>query len=590
MTTSLLAVLLLSTQVVPALPPDTVSRMRAQARSAEARFERLARNLAPYTWGAPAYASTCDEIVGRFCLRFDSAAVSTRPTTPEVGRVIDERREAVETLRRYFSVAPSERSAAGPLVRLLILDDRASEAVSVARAFAALSSDTLWAHLLLGLALNAHGAPEEAEREFVSALMTMDDRTRRDWTEPEWLLHAGEQRRVRRLSGAERAEYERRFWIVSDPLWLTNANERWVEHMSRHVEARLLAQVPVVAGMLRWGRDLDELTVRYGTPSSRSQVRSNNLRDASSFIEYFDTAQRAYSPDRWLEDGMPPPPFPGEKPFLYTSRARSGYALRTVHRLVDLPHQVTRFLSGDSVIVRVDGALVRPDKPDPPAAGTKPRVGLFAYDSAFTRRVQAVRDGPAWDADTVSFTLSVRAPPGSFIYSVEALDSAAAFAARARYSLDAFIPEDGPVVSDLLVGAPFGSVLPNSRTDPQLRPLHTLIVPMGSSLGLYAEVYRVAATGPEAVRLEFALEPAEGPGLLTQFARWIGRAVGLVQPETDPRVAWREEVEAGVHPVAVNLPVEPRRPGRYTLTLRVTDLGTGRTAETRRALLILAGG
>jgi hypothetical protein len=590
MTTSLLTALLISAQsaapaadIAQAAPPaDTVSRARTQARAAEARFERLARSMAPYTCGAPAYASTCDEIVGRFCLRFDSAAVSTRPSQPEVGRVVDERRAAIETLRRYFSLAPAERTAAGPLVRLLVLDGRAAEAVSVARAFAALSHDTLWTHLLQGLALNAAGAMDDAEREFVRALMRMDESARREWTDPQWLLHYSELRQVRRLSPAARADYERRFWIVSDPLWLTDPNESWVEHMSRHVEARLLAQVPMVAGMLRWGRDLDELTVRYGTPSARSQIRGNQPWDRSSFIEYFDTAQRAYSPDKWLAEGLPPPPMPGDKPYLYTSRARAGYALRTVHRLIDLPHQVTRFLAGDSVVVRVDGALVRPDT----TASGQPIIGLFAYDSAFTRRVQNVRPGPAWDADTVVFTLSVRAPGGAFIYSVEALDTAAAFAARARYSLDAFVPEDGPVVSDVLVTAPFGELLPGNRSDPLLRPLHTLIVPMGTTVGLYAEVYRVAAAGPDALRLEFALEPAEGPGVLAQFARWIGRAVGLVQPDTDPRVAWREEVEAGVHPVAVNLPIEPRRPGRHVLTLRVTDLRTGRTAETRRYLMV----
>lgn len=565
---------------------DTVGRIRNQARSAEARFERLARNMAPLSWGGGFDGRNCDEIVGRFCLRFDSAVVSSRPSRPEVGRVIDERRNAVEVLRRYFSVAPNERTAAGPLVRLLVMDDRAPEAVSAARAFAALSPDSLWGHLLLGFALNAAGEVAEAEREFVAGLLRMEPDGRREWTEPDWLIHHNELRQVRRLGARERGEYERRFWIVSDPLWLTDANERWVEHMARQVETRLMAQVPVVTGMLRWGRDLDQLTIRYGTPSARSQVRGNNPWDPSSFIEYFDTAQRAYAPEQWLLEGLPGPPLPGDPPFLYASKARSGYALRTVHRLVDLPHQVNRFLSGDSVVLRVDGALFRQAEPHAPPEGARPRVALFAYDSAFTRRTQVIRDGPAWDADTVTFSLSLRTRPGALIYSVEALDTAASVAARARYSLDAFVPDEGPVVSDLLVSAAFGERLPDSRTDPALRPLHTLIVESGTTLGLYAEVYRLEAAGPESVRLEFALEPAEGPGLVARFARWIGRGLGLVQPETDPRVAWREAVEAGVHPVAVNLPVQPPRPGRYLLTLRVTELATGRATETQRALLV----
>jgi hypothetical protein len=602
---SFLAVLALPAQIAAAqpaqLPEDSVRRLRSRALGAEAAFERLSRNLAPYTWGG-FDARYCDEIVGRFCLRFDSA--SSRPPPGEAGRVVDERRSAVETLRQVFAAVPGDRTAAGPLVRLLVQDDRAAEAVSAARAFAALTTDTLWGHLLLGFTHNAAGQVTDAEREFVHAFARMDDTKRRAWTDPDWLLDGAESRRVRSLPPAQRAEYERRFWILSDPLWLTDANERWIEHMSRHVEANLLARVPVVGGMLRWGRDLDELTVRYGTPSARAQVRGNQPRDPSSFVEYYDTAQRAYTPQRLLIAGLPEPPLPGDPPVLYSARARSGYALRSVHRLVDLPHQATRFLGADGdIVLRVDAGLPRPVSADsaaggadhaaagdgagvPPLPGGQVRVGLFVYDSAFTRRTQQIRDAGPWPDDTLRFTLFSRVRPDRLIYSVEALDTALSLAARARYALDALVPGDGPVVSDMLISEVFGPVLPRRRDDPLLRPLHMLVVSQGASLGVYAEVYRLAGTGPESLRIEFALEPIEGPGLLTQFARWLGRRAGLLRPPEDPRVSWQEEAGSGVHSIAVNLPLETRRTGRHLLVLRVTDTATGAAAETSRPLLI----
>jgi hypothetical protein len=592
---SFLATLALPAQLVAAQPPplseDSVQRLRARARAAEAGFERLSRNMAPYTWGG-FDARNCHEIVGRFCLRFDSAS-ATRPAAAEAGRVVDARRSAVETLRQFFAAAPHDRAAAGPLVRLLVLDGRAPEAVSAARAFAALSPDTLWGHLLLGFAHNAAGEVEDAEREFVHAFGGMDDRMRRSWTDPDWLLDGAEARRVRGLTPAQRAEYERRFWIVSDPLWLTPANERWIEHMSRHVEASLMERVPVVSNMLRWGRDLDELTIRYGTPSARAQVRGTQPHERSSFVEYYDTAQRAYTPERWLTAGLAEPPLPGDPPALYAYRARSGYALRTVHRLIDLPHQATRFLGADGdIVLRVDGALPRPPPPDSAAepgrggAEARVRLGLFVYDSAFTRRVQSVRDPVRWPEDTLRFALFARVRPDRLIYSVEALDSGSAFAARARYSLDALVPGDGPLLSDMLVTEPFGAVSPRRRDDAALRPLHSLIVGRGAAVGVYAEVYRLATNGPESLRVEFALEPAEGPGPLTQFARWLGRRAGLVRPRQDPRVSWHEEAGAGVHSIAVDLPLDPRLRGRYLLVLRITDTGTGGVAETARPLLI----
>src|SRR5690606_10593827 len=116
--------------------------------------------------------------------------------------------EAVEAVRRYFSAAPSERSAAGPLVRLLIRDGRAREAASAAGAFAALSGDSIWGELLQGLARHWAGAGREAERHFIAALSRMDADEQRSWTDPQWLLDPAERRRVRRLSPHKRSEYE----------------------------------------------------------------------------------------------------------------------------------------------------------------------------------------------------------------------------------------------------------------------------------------------------------------------------------------------------------------------------------------------
>jgi hypothetical protein len=578
---ALLLTLLLPAQIGVALPADSLDRLRNQARGAEARFERASWRLAPFTWGGGS-GRDCDEIVGRFCLRFESGG-SSRPTSEEVGQVIDSRRDAIEALRRYFSAAPHALEAAGPLVRLLILDDRAAEAVSAARTYAALSDDALWANLLLGLAQHAAGDAAGAERSLVAALGRMDERTRRQWADPTWLLDFREQRMVRGLAPHQRAEYERRFWIASNPLWLTEANERWVEHMARHAAARLLREAPRGAGAVRWGDDLDQLTVRYGTPASRAQVRGHRAFEAAGYVEYYDTAQRAYSPERWLADGFPQPPLPGEPPPLYAGRARSGYALRTVHRVIDLPHQLTRFVVGDDVVLRVDAAL-----PTPAAAGdsTRVRLGLFAYDSAFTRRVQHV-DERAWAADSLRFSLAVRLPASDLVYSVEALDSVAGFAARARYAIPAGVPDEGPVVSDLLVAFPFEQGrLPTRRDDPLLRARPTLELNAGETLGIYAEVYRITGTEPEVMRVEIALEPADRPGLIRQLGRWIGRATGIAAPPSDPRVAWQAASEEAVYPLALNLPLDPRRHGRHDLVLRVTDLASGMTAESRRALLI----
>ncbi|MGH7448571.1 MAG: hypothetical protein ACRELT_13465, partial [Longimicrobiales bacterium] len=172
-------------QLGSALPPDSIETLRDRARSAESRFERLARQLAPVSWGGSRSYSECDEIVGRFCVWFDSTSVRPPSLGTEAGRIVDARREAVEALRRYFSAAPSERAAAGPLVRLLIRDGRAREAASAAGAYTALSGDTLWGELLQGLAHHRAGSGVRAERHFVAAVAALSVEERRRWLDPE---------------------------------------------------------------------------------------------------------------------------------------------------------------------------------------------------------------------------------------------------------------------------------------------------------------------------------------------------------------------------------------------------------------------
>lgn len=579
-----LLALALQAQVGAGLPPDSVAALRQRARDAEARFERLARSRAPMMWDN-ATGGDCDEIVGRFCLRFDST--SAPPATAEDEAVAHARAEAVEAIRRYFSAAPGSRSAAGPLVRLLVIDGRAREAVSGAGAFAMLSTDTLWSELLLGFARHAAGDSDSAQAHFDRALARLDADERERWLDIEWLLDPPEQRAYERLTEAERAEYTRRFWLLADPFWMTPANERLAEHSARHAQARLLAEVPVVAGMTSWGRDLDELTIRYGTPTSRSQVRPGRAAAAErrGLVEYWDTAQRTYAPAQ-LSHGVPEQPPPGERAALYAATARSAYAYLPVRRVLELEHQITRFLDDDRIVLRVDAAVVADSTMEPAEPRRSPLpVTLIAYDSTLSQR-HGAHDEAAWRGDSAHFTLQLDVPPGRVVYSAEALDTAAGVAARARYALDVHLPVNRPHVSDILVAAPFTATgLPERRDDPGLSGLPSLVLQRGDTLGLYAEVYRTG-TDTAALRIELSLQPARPPSLLGRFARWVGRNLGVWEDSPEPRVGWRIDSRDVAQPIALNLPLDPRLRGAFVVVLRATDTATGRSGETRREILI----
>jgi hypothetical protein len=322
-------------------------------------------------------------------------------------------------------------------------------------------------------------------------------------------------------------------------------------------------------------------------------------------IEYWDTAQRAFAPAR-LSSGVAAQPSPGERPVLYAASARSAYALQTVDRIVELDHQATRFLRGDSVVLRVDAAMplvadtssrrasesmadAARSTPEPESgagaaavSGRIARAGVFVYDSAFTRRTSST--GPAVaDGDSLRFALFAGAPAGALIYSAEILGDSLAAAGRARYAIHTPFAESGLALSDLLITRRFApGEAADGMNDPRLRPFTSLIFLPGDTIGIYAEVYRRGRTG--VLDIQVALEDAGRPSLPGRLARWLGRTLGLIEPVEAPRVGWRGEATAARYVIALNVPLLEGRDGLYDLVVRVTDPATGEQTEARRRI------
>lgn len=562
---------------------------RGEARAAAYRYESLIRRRAPSRAGGSSDLP-CDEIIGRFCFRFTEDESSRPPPEPEHEDVIAARRLAVRSFRGWLSGEPDEQEAAGGLVRYLIEDDRAREAVSVARTHA-------WAapgpgsQLLLGLALHyaADFASAEAAFDSARALATEEERARLD--DLRFLLGGRERSWYEDLGDDERVAYQRRFWALSDPALRIPGNERRSAHYARHAWIRILSEAPRVEGMLAWGRDHEEILIRFGLPRSLARVDVPGWlhnREAS-FISYYDPDAVSFVPSALATHGIPTTPDPGAESALEENARRSIYAPLGPSRLTRaLEAQATRLPDSGGWTLRID-AVLPPDTALPTPVAPQGLLTILDTLGQELARVPA-RVERGWDSLTV-----VRAeapvprpvPGGTYVYQLEMGDDSTGVAGLARYSFE--IPGDELALSDPLIAAAPGGRLPVVRSE--LLPSPGAVLAPEQAVLVYAQVRGLArGAGTARYAVEWWLESLEGGSLLGQAFRWVGRRLGLAGESAPVRVSWEAASDAGDPvPIVFALDLAGVEPGTHRLGLRVVDRVNGREVMTARTVRLDPG-
>ena len=215
-----------------AQPPADSQRVIRRARDAQAEFERVRRaNLPLDTRGS---TGRCDVHVGRFCYWWDDGEF---PAPPEMPRTKTARAVLLERLAKAAAALPGDRWIAGQRVRYLVEDGRVPEAVTAAGECRA---DVAWCAALAGYAFHAAGDYAHADSAFATALAAMPERDRCRWTDIRLLLDDDARKRYERMSCADRAPFEARFWGMSRPLYMLPANDLRTEHFARLTMAELI--------------------------------------------------------------------------------------------------------------------------------------------------------------------------------------------------------------------------------------------------------------------------------------------------------------------------------------------------------------
>jgi GWxTD domain-containing protein len=405
------------------------------------------------------------------------------------------------------------------------------------------------------------------------------------------------------LPADERLRTERLYWLMSDPLWLTRANEHRLEYLSRIATAELRWSVDELD--LR-GADTDrgDLFVRYGPPPAVISFPPD--------AEF--TQEMRIRSLWWYGDGVAfifrlVPGYGVAN--LHSDYARYVRALRDtipvswanlgVEKAIDtIPLQATRFRgpadSSDVLVIAnvPQASLVR----DLDLARASLEIGL----NIFTWRAEHVaRDSirVAVDVEHAEPGLArawrKRLPPGVYLYRVEALQPDALRGARASSRLE-IVADDGFGMSDVLIARmiePRAGTEGSRWSEFRVLPM-TGVLRRSEPLALLWETYALSAdSGANRYRVSITIQQRETRGALARIgAAIVGGVRAAVGRESrgDGRVTLTYDRDLPATPVALDyltVDASALEPGGYTVTVEVEDVVSKRRASRSNTLAII---
>ena len=522
---------------------DSTALLR-RARLAQTDFEWARKLRLPF-----AVARTgggCDARIGRFCYWHDASARRPPPEPAEIGAA---RERLIRMLDSVADRVPGDEWIAGQRVRYLLEAGRPADALAAARHCRA---TPWWCEALDGLARHVAGDYPGADQAFRTALAHMPASTRCRWTDLSVLLEGRVGRAYGRLGCDERTRRNPRIWWLAQPLLSRAGNDRRTEHFARRTLAHAWRDAASPYG-LQNGSDQTELMERYGWPVGWSQSVSPAGPDAGRTVIGSEREPSYHFLPESL--AVPGPTVPGDAPW-----ARERYAPAYADAFEFIEPEIAAFRRGDSTVVIAIWDLSQ----DTLFRGLEREAALVLARDEMTVPVVTRQAGAA-----VSGLLVARAPWEPGLVSLEITAPAERRAARGRLGLRMLRPPgQRVVVSDLLAFDPSDS-LPTDLSD-VLPAAHSLLdLPRGTRVGLYWEVYGLAAGGE---RLATAVR------VVPERIGWLRRAAGSLGLASRPRraeLAWTESgvPRNGVAPRALVLDLSTLPPGDYRIEVTVRAEG-----------------
>ena len=516
--------------------------------------------------------------------------------------------EAERLLRSAIGLDPKMSEAYHHLAGLYFdaqLFDKMADLME--KAVAKLESVELF--LFLGLARQQQsGQADAAMQAYQQALQLMSSADRAFFYSLQTVLPPDALKIYENAADSAQAQMQHRFWKARDPLYLTAANERLLEHFGRIAYANLRYSFPEknIAG---WKTDRGQTLIRFGQPQSRTRTRADIGTSATGYVtlkgskEYWNYGDfQMIFDDRFLNRQYA---FAWGSVGAVDGKALFEEKIRAVPerhefphggRPLELPSVIAQFYDSskfDSTRLEIYYAVA--DSTLATRANLMLRRGLFFFDENWNeiRQWRENRRLAAVDSMARRDRWSVHLAPGTYHVSLEVLDPASGRSgvAREKFVVENYAAPRLAMSSVVLARA--------DSTNPALTLHHengVHLVPAlmphffaGEALYVYYEIYHLAfgANQRSHFRLDYTIAPeAEERAMVSRALTRLGKILGLNRPGALIGASFETSGERREEKFYHGLELLGQPAGHYRLIIRGTNRVSGQTVERMVSLQI----
>ncbi|NIR46732.1 MAG: GWxTD domain-containing protein [Gemmatimonadetes bacterium] len=543
--------------------------------------------------------------------------------------------ETRQRLIRYYRAAldhdPDHFQASYRLLLHLMEAGELEEYLEVAGRLADAYPESGHAHLYLGLGLHRAAREDEAGAAFDRALELLPEREKAAFQDVSPVMRRRRAEEYFALTDSGKTNFEDAYWRLADPLYLTEANERRLEHLSRVAFADLRFAEPSV-GLRGWDTERGITYIRYGPPDivatfprfaggMRTDMPADALEPLPSGRVQRDRETTTGYTNVWVYDRGIVLMFHKEANYYRTSFTGDYQFVADEYRHTlpakyDNIESLPVLLPADLQIVRFRG-----DTPDELAveihgefpfenlltgqelASTEVETGLFVVDGKGERVVRRVETrvierGDAASTNPLRSWRLLLPPVGRLVAAVEARDAVTWWAAAARDTFTArLFPADSLAVSDILLAERIRPLAetPRRRAQLEITPNPSLAYAGDQPVHIYYEIYGLEqdAEGFASYEVQLTVRVAElhREGGLAQIIGDIADAWGFTIAGDD-RVELRFAREADMDGLDravefLSLDLQRAPPGTYEITVKIWDRWAERLASRGRTFSVV---